>query len=786
MTNTIELTQELHQNFIDFSYEANSQRAFADARDGLKPGQRACLWEMYDKGYLSSKPHVKSAKISGGVIANWWPHGDQAIYDTFARMSQPWINNIPEVDWHGANGSQIISGEAAASRYTEARLAKVTEEGMFAGIKKDAVPMIKNFSEDADWPEVLPAILPRLMINGCQGIGVTIANVWLPHNLKELYTAICEFLETNTIEYTKLYPDFPSGGIIINQKDVHTIYETGKGKVVLRAKTEIKNNSIFITEFPYQVYVEPWMDSVKKLIADGTIDGIEDIYNRSSQKNGILVEVECSNNPGVILNQLFNATDLQKSYNANQYALVGKTPILLNFKEYLKIYIEHNLNCIKREAEFDLKKAKARAEIVEGLIKALEDIDNIIALIKSSESAAAARIALQNKYSFTANQSKAIVDMKLGRLAHLEGIELQNELNDLTSTIENCNNIVVNKNSLQVNIFRERLESLVKKYSKPRKTEIMQIESPSKTQKEIAEVIPEDVVVIMTKVGNVKRVARASFKSQNRAGKGVKTADNAILSLISTNTIDTLMIFTNKGKLYRMLVEKIPEGNNISGGVPISSLCKFEPDEKVCAVSSLYRDTNAEYVIFFTKNGLVKKTKIKEYMDTKKTTGIQAIKFKDANDEIVSVTFVRDEDLVVVTKQGLAIHFLSTEITPVGRVASGVKAIKLVDNDYVIAGLPIGKKQYLAVFSEKGLGKMTDIKEFPVQARGGRGIYTYKPCAATGELASAILVNPTDTILLTGIPSSICISASDIPIGGRITLGNIMIKNSRITEATKL
>ena len=376
--------------------------------------------------------------------------------------------------------------------------------------------------------------------------------------------------------------------------------------------------------------------------------------------------------------------------------------------------------------------------------------------------------------------------MKLGRLAHLEGIELQNELNDLTSTIENCNNIIVNKNSLQVNIFRERLESLVKKYSKPRKTEIMQIESPSKAQKEIAEVIPEDVVVIMTKAGNVKRVARASFKSQNRAGKGVKTTDNAILSLISTNTIDTLMIFTNKGKLYRMLVEKIPEGNNTSGGVPISSLCKFEPDEKVCAVSSLYRDTNAEYVIFFTKKGLIKKTKIKEYMDTKKTTGIQAIKFKDADDEIVSVTFVKDEDLVVVTKQGLAIHFISTEITPVGRVASGVRAIKLVDNDYVIAGLPIGKKQYLAVFSEKGLGKMTDIKEFPVQARGGRGIYTYKPCAATGELVSAVLINPTDTILLTGVPSSICISASDIPIGGRIALGNIMIKNSKITEATKL
>ena len=710
---------------------------------------------------------------------------DVAIYDTFARMSQSWINNIPEVDWHGANGSQIISGEAAASRYTEARLAKVTEEGMFAGIKKDAVPMIKNFSEDADWPEVLPAILPRLMINGCQGIGVTIANVWLPHNLKELYTAICEFLETNTIEYTKLYPDFPSGGIIINQKDIHTIYETGKGKVILRAKTEIKNNSIFITEFPYQVYVEPWMDSVKKLIVDGTIDGIEDIYNRSSQKNGILVEVECSNNPGVVLNQLFNTTDLQKSYNANQYALVGKTPILLNFKEYLKIYIEHNLNCIKREAEFDLKKAKARAEIVEGLIKALEDIDNIIALIKSSESAAAARVALQNKYNFTANQSKAIVDMKLGRLAHLEGIELQNELNELISTIENCNNIIANKDNIQTNIFRERLEALVKKYSKPRKTEVMQIELPSKTQKEIEEVMPEDVVVVVTKTGDVKRIPKTSFRSQNRAGRGIKTVDDVLLDTISTNTIDTLMIFTNKGKLYRLLVDKVPTGTNTSRGTNLASLCNFEPQEQVCAVSSLYRDTNAEYVIFFTKNGLVKKTKLEEYQNLKKTTGIQAIKFKD-NDELVDVTFVKDENLLVVTKQGLAIQFESTTINSIGRIAVGVRAVKLNDGDYVIAGLPISKKQYLAVFTEKGLSKMTELTEYPIQARGGKGIYTYKPSTATGELIAAILVNKDDSVLITGKPNSICISASEIPIGSRIALGNIMIKNSKVTNAIKL
>ena len=780
---TIELTQELHQNFIDFSYEANSQRAFADARDGLKPGQRACLWEMYDKGYVSSKPHVKSAKISGGVIANWWPHGDQAIYDTFARMSQSWINNIPEVDWHGANGSQIISGEAAAARYTEARLSKATEEGMFAGIKKHNVPMIKNFSEDAEWPEVLPAILPRLMINGCQGIGVTIANVWLPHNLGELYNIIEGYIKTGIINYDKLAPDFPSGGVIINQKDLHSIYETGKGKVILRAKTEIKKNSIFITEFPYQVYVEPWMESVKKLIADGTIDGIDNIYNRSSQKNGILVEVECENNPGIILNQLFSNTDLQKSYNANQFALVGKTPILLNLKQYLKIYIAHNMECIKKEAEFDIKKAKAREEIVEGLIKALASIDEIIALIKASESAAAARIALQNQYQFTENQAKAIVDMKLGRLAHLEGIELQNELKELKATIETCNNIITNS-EVQSQLFLDRLTALVKKYSKPRKTEITHIDLDRK-KKEIAEVIPEDVVVVMTQTGDIKRIARSAFKSQNRAGKGVKTLDDAILATISSNTVDTLMLFTNKGRLYRILIEKIPVGTNASRGVHISTLCNLEPDETVKAVTSLHRDTNAEYVIFFTKNGLIKKTALAEYKDTKKSTGIQAIKFKD-DDELVDVTFVKDEDVILVTKQGLTIHFETKEITPVGRIASGVKAIKLADNDYVIAGLPIGKKNYLATFTSKGLGKMTEIKDYPLQMRGGRGVYTYKPSAVTGELVAAILVNKEDYVLLTGKPSSICISANDIPIGSRVALGNMMIKDSNIRWATKL
>ena len=387
---SIDITKELHQNFIDFAYEANSQRAFPDVRDGLKPGQRACLWEFYTKGYLSNKPHVKSAKVSGGVIADWWPHGDVAIYDTFVRMSQPWINNIPEVDFHGSNGNQVIGPDAASARYTEARLSAVVEQGMFEGIKKKNVPMILNFSEDKEWPEVLPAVLPRLLINGSQGIGVTVANHWTLFGLKETAALIKKYILTGELDTSDYYPDYPTGGIIINKKDIPTIYATGKGKVILRAKTEIQGNNILITELPYQTYVEPLIAKIKELVEKEELSGIDDIINKSDKKH-LLIEIQCSNSPLTVLNKLFATTDLQKTFSPNQYALVGKTPKLLTLKQYLDLYIEHNLSCIKRENEFEVAKAKERKEVVEGLVKALEDIDNIITLIKASDSSSDAQ-----------------------------------------------------------------------------------------------------------------------------------------------------------------------------------------------------------------------------------------------------------------------------------------------------------------------------------------------------------------------------------------------------------
>lgn len=773
--NQIELTKELSQNFLDFSHEVNYQRAFADARDGLKPGQRACIWEMYQKGYKSNKPHVKSAKISGGVIANWWPHGDTAIYETFARMSQKWINNIPEIDWHGANGSVQISGEPAASRYTEARLTKIVEEGMLANINKNTVPMKPNFSDDDKWPVVLPAIFPRLMVNGCQGIGSTIANVWLPHSFTEIANIIDKYISTGEIDYDNIAPSFPSGGIIINKKELPIIYKTGKGKVVLRGKAEIKNNCIIITEIPYQVYVEPLIEEIKKYAAEEENSGIEDVINKSSKN--ICIEIECSSNPVTILKKLYSKTSLQKSFNANQYALTDKgIPALLTLKDYLDIYVNHNIKCIINETKFDLDKAIDRLEIVNGLLRALEDIDNIIALIKGSENAPAAKEKLIAKYQFTENQAKAILAMRLSSLAKLEKVELEKEAKELENKIADLKDILTNEER-QKGILKSRLADLVKKYGDARRTELTNIEIKPE-DKEIEEVVPEDCVVILSQTGSIKRVPQKSFKVQRRNGKGVKTKEDVIMSTISTNTIDNLLIFTKKGKMFKIIVDGIPVGTNISKGTHVGTLINMDLDDEVVAITSLARSNTAKYVVFFTKHGLMKKTLLDEYTKVKRSTGIAAIKINDG-DSIANVEFINEEDILVITKNGMSIHFESKNVNPVGRIAAGVKTIKLDENDEVIVGLPIhSNEDNIAIFSTKGYGKITSIKEFTTQGRGGKGLVIYRPSAIYGNIAGATVVTNKDTILLTGQPSSICIAASDLPLLTRTSFGNIMIKSN--------
>lgn len=781
------LCEELGQNFVDFSYEANSCRAFADARDGLKPGQRACLWEMYHKKYFSNKPHVKSAKIAGAVAGTWWPHGDVAIYDTFTRMSQKWINNNPEVDWHGNNGSQIIPDAAAAARYTEARLSKIVEEGMFKGIEKHTVNMIPNYSEDEEWPEVLPAIFPRLVVNGCQGIGSTLANVWLPNNFKEIGQILINYIDNNEINYDMIFPDFPSGGLIINKNEISQIYKTGKGKVILRARAEIKNNHIIFNELPYQVFLEPLIEKIKTLALANEIEGIEAIYNRSS-KTGLQLDIECLQgaNPDFVLKQLYRKTDLQKNYNANQWALVGKTPQLLTLKDYFDIYIEHNINCIIKEFQFDLQKALARKEVVEGLLKAILNIDDIILLIKSSESAAAAKEALIQKYKFTENQAKAILAMRLSNLAKLEGVELNNEKAELDNNIQKWTNIISNRDE-QTTILKTRLSTLIKKYGNERRTELTQIDIKPE-EKIIEKIVPEDVVVILSQTGAIKRVPINSFKVQKRNGKGIKNKDDAILSTISTNTTDNLFLFTKKGKMFKMMVDDVPTGTNASKGIDISTLIKIDVDDEVMAMTSLAHSNTSKYVVFFTKQGLMKKTLLEEYTKTKRGSGIAAIKIND-NDSIVNVAFINEEQILVITKNGMSIRFESKNVTAIGRIAAGVKTIKLDKDDEVVAGLPIqSETDEVVVISNTGYGKKVSIKDFTLQNRGGKGIIIYKPSTSYGIIAGATILTKDDTskkMLLVGQPNSICISSDDLPLLSRVSFGNIILK-SNIQSVVKL
>lgn len=775
---SININQELSQNFLDFAYEVNANRAFADARDGLKPGQRAALWEMYSKGYSSNKPHVKCAKISGGTIASWWPHSGDAVYETFARMSQSWINNIPEVDWHGANGSIQISGEPAADRYCEARLAKSTEDGLFQGIKKNNVPMKPNFSEDAEWPEVLPALYPRLLVNGCQGIGSTVANVWLCHSLDEIAASILNYLSTGEIDYSALAPSFPSGGIIINKNELKPIYETGKGKVVLRGKVEIKNNLILITELPYQVYVEPFIDSVKQLIIKEELPGVVNILNKSNKKQ-MLIEIECDATPSTILKQLYLKTELQKTYSANQFALIGKTPKLLTYKQYLDIYLNHNYECIKKEYQFDLNKSKKRLEIVEGLIKALEDIDNIIQLIKKSESSTKAKEQLVVVYAFTENQAKAIIDMKLGRLAHLEKIELNTERTELISTIKDCEDVIFNSER-QKSIYIERFKAFIKKYPNPRRTELIQLEEPQE-EKAVPQIEPENCVVITTEAGNIKRIPSSSFRAQKRGGKGVKTQDDITHCVIKTNTCDSLMIFTNKGQMYRILVNDIPSGTNAAKGQSIASLIELKPNEKPVLVYSIHRDIDAKYVYFVTKNGTIKKTALDEYVSTSAKKGISAIKLREG-DSLANVFLANNENIVILTKSGMGIQFRGDEISASSRNTIGMKAITLKPNDEVVwCGPRRCKEDQLAVFAENGMGKRLEMAELPLASRGGKGLLVSKSAIATG-----CFVNKNDSLLICGNSTNLCINASDVPILGRTAEGTQLIKNNRIINVSKV
>lgn len=654
MTNCIDVCEELSHNFIDSSYDTNVNRAFPDARDGLKPSQRACLWEMYKKGYVSSKPHVKSAKISGAVCADLWPHSNEAIYDTFVRMSQSWINNIPEVDFHGSNGNQILGGDsAAAQRYTEARLAEITEEGMLYGVSKNNVDMILNFSEDQEWPSVFPAVFPRLLVNGCKGIGVSIANTWIPMNFQEVAEAILAYIKNPSIEPAVLYPDFPSGGVIVNKNDLAEICLTGRGKVILEAKYSIHKQEITFTEFCYQTYIEPIIEEIRDGIDSGKITGIKEVANKSDKKRLLLtIECERSVNPEHVVAMLMANTSLKQQYNVNQMAIVGKTPTMLTLQDVFRIYVEHNIECICREYKYDAKVTADRIELLEGFLKALEDIENIINIIKSHKTATEAGCALIQKYGFSNRQTKAILDMKLARLAGMEKISIEKELAEKQEYLDKCNAIVESEKQ-QKKILGKRLSDLVKKFGTPRRTEV--------TQKECVKIAPAAIKATKCKI----HLCKGGYIYRDTK------CDDVIMS-IDCMSNDSLLLLSSFGHAFRINVADIKDK------IAVGAVLSMNPNERIIYIAADLNQT----VYMGTCSGIGKATNLIEFAgNTRNLKGMKHFNLADGD----SIKFIRNTTGVIKieTVNGYNCCISLDDLTPSGKGTKGVKLIALGKDDTV-------------------------------------------------------------------------------------------------------
>ena len=713
---------------------------------------------------------------------------DSSIYGSLVWVSQPWNIRYPLIDFHGNNGSRD-GDEPAAYRYTECKLSKIGEE-MLANIKKDTVDWINTYTDDEKEPVYLPGNIPNLLVNGTTGIAVGMACSFAPHNLREVMDAAIHVLMNPECDIKELLdfikgPDFPSGGLLINKDELASAYLTGKGRARVRGEYHIESektgDSIVFDSIPYKVSKDNLTIELDKLCEEGELNGVTTIRDESNSE-GVRFVIELAKGVSAepIIRKIFAKTKLEDTYSFNQVALVNKEPKLLNLKHLLENYIEHQKDVMVRKSKFELVKAKERAHILEGLLKALEDIDNIIKLIQKSESTAKAKENLMSTYAFTEPQAKAILDMKLGKLAHLEKVEVQKEYDEKLAEVEKLIAIIENP----IPALKELFNDIKQKYGDDRRTKITQI-AASKEEKEIEFVEPEKCVVVMSEDGLIKRIPSTSFRTQHRNGKGVKTLGDITSAVIKTNTIDSLMVFTNKGKMYRILVSDIPVGTNATKGQSIKSLIAMDNDEEATLIYSIYRDTNAKYILFVTKNGIIKKTSLEEYTKTKKKTGIAAIGLKEG-DTLASVGLCSDEDLILITHEGMGIKISLTEITTSSRTAMGIKGITLKDDDYVVAALPIRHDtDQLAIFAESGLGKKIKLEELPLQKRAGKGLMIYKPTATSGKVVCGTLIEDSDMILLIGPTSSICISAKDVPLLSRPSLGNIMLKGN-ISSVTKV
>ena len=781
----VDLKKTMEKSYIEYAMSVIVSRALPDIRDGLKPVQRRVLYSMIELNNGPDKPHRKCARIVGDTMGKYHPHGDSSIYGALVNMAQEWSTRYPLVDGHGNFGSVDGDG-AAAMRYTEARLSKISME-MLADINKDTVDFSPNFDDTEKEPDVLPARFPNLLVNGTTGIAVGMATNIPPHNLRETIDAVVKIIdnqieEGRTTEIEEILsivkgPDFPTGATILGKRGIQEAYRTGRGKIRVRAVCDIETlsngkNCIIVTELPYMVNKARLIEKIAELVKLKKIDGITDLRDESSREGmRICIELRRDVNANVILNQLYKHTQLQDTFGVNMLALVGTEPKTLNLLEMLNYYLDHQKDVVTRRTNYDLNRAKERAHILEGLMIALDHIDEVIAIIRGSENVAVAKGRLIEQFGFTDAQAQAIVDMRLRALTGLEREKLEAEYEELKKKIEYLMSILADEHIL-LSVIREEILIIRDKYGDERRTKI----GFDEFDMSMEDLIPnENVVITMTNLGYVKRMSEDNFKNQNRGGKGVKgiqTIDqDYIEDLLMATTHHSLLFFTNKGRVYRLKAYEIPEAGRTARGTAIVNLLQLQPEEKITAVIPVNQIEEGAYLFMATRQGLVKKTLVTEYANIRKT-GLIAIHLRE-DDELIEVKETKKgNDIFLVTAYGMCIHFDEQDVRPTGRDSMGVRGINLSDGDEV-GGMQIDTQgDSLLIASEKGMGKRTYLEEFKKQYRGGRGIKCYKIMEKTGQVVGVKAVCDDDELMIiTSEGLIIRMSVSGISTLGRITSG---------------
>ena len=795
----VDLKKTMESSYIDYAMSVIAQRALPDVRDGLKPVQRRVLYSMIELNNGPDKPHRKCARIVGDTMGKYHPHGDSSIYGALVNMAQDWSFRYPLVDGHGNFGSVDGDG-AAAMRYTEARLSKISME-MLADIGKDTVDFVPNFDETEKEPTVLPSRFPNLLVNGTTGIAVGMATNIPPHNLREVINGVVKIIDNQVLEdrgtdIEELLtivkgPDFPTGGTILGTAGINEAYRTGRGKVRVRAVTSIEpmqngKNRIVVTELPYMVNKARLIEKIAELVRDKKIDGITDLRDESDRQGmRICIELRRDVNPNVVLNLLYKHTQLQDTFGVIMLALVDNQPKVLNLYEMLNYYLIHQEEVVTRRTKYDLNKAEERAHILQGLLIALDNIDEVINIIRSSKNTQEAKDRLMERFALTDVQAQAIVDMRLRALTGLEREKLENEYAELMERITELKAILADKKKL-LGVIREEILLIADKYGDDRRTSIGFDEYDISME----DLIPvTNTVITMTKLGYIKRMSLDNFRAQNRGGKGIKGMetidDDYIEELLMTTSHHYLMFFTNTGRVYRMKAYEIPEASRTARGTAIINLLQLQPGEKITAVIPIREYTEGHFLFMATKKGIVKKTPITDYANVRKT-GLAAINLRE-DDELIEVKKTdNNQDIFLVTKYGQCIRFKETDVRKTGRTSMGVIGMNLTDGDEVVGMQMESQGDSLMIVSEKGLGKCTLISEFTTQNRGGKGVKCYKITEKTGNIVGVKAVNHDNEIMLITTEGIIIrIKVADTALLGRITSGVKLINlDENVTVAS--